>query len=65
MGKPTGFPYQMHGAMTDVNVFSRLLSEEEVGDWARYIRDCDDTYRGVRELDVADTSTSCASNSNL
>ena len=25
----------MHGAMTDVNVFSRILSEEEVGDWAR------------------------------
>ena len=27
--------YPMHGAMTDVNVFSRILSEEEVGDWAR------------------------------
>ena len=27
--------YPMHGAVTDVNVFSRILSEEEVGDWAR------------------------------
>ena len=25
----------MHGAVTDVNVFSRILSGEEVGDWAR------------------------------
>ena len=25
----------MDGAVTDVNIFSRILSEEEVGDWAR------------------------------
>ena len=33
MGRPEGYP--VHGAVTDVNVFSRILSEEEVGDWAR------------------------------
>ena len=27
--------YPMRGAVTDVNVFSRILSEEEVEDWAR------------------------------
>ena len=34
MGSPD-HARSMHGAVTDVNVFSRLLSEEEVGDWAR------------------------------
>ena len=34
LGLP-GFRDHMHGAVTDVNVFSRILSGEEVGDWAR------------------------------
>ena len=35
MGKPKDFPYKMNGAVTDVNIFSRILGEEEAGDWAR------------------------------
>ena len=37
MGRSTGWDKQfpVHGAVTDVNIFSRILGEEEAGDWAR------------------------------